>query len=304
MLQTPESKIAVPALPDSFVPRPGLLAALDGDDPADERATLVCAPGGYGKTTLLAHWAVAAGRTGPGLAWVNLDRGDNDPRRLWTGVLAALTAHPAVPMDGPLHELARAAASVEESAGPTFVADLLDALDGLPTRIPLVLHDVHELAARAALRGLQTIVAARPSGLRLVLSSRLDPPLSLGTLRSAGRLRELRAGRLRFSPAEAGAVLQRRGLRPTPAQVQGLHACTGGWPIAVHLVGTVLCAGVEPDAFSPGSPRPPGPSRTSSSMRFSAVSRTRTGSSLRPSPRTTPVPSGPTHATEWSGSLA
>jgi LuxR family transcriptional regulator, maltose regulon positive regulatory protein len=181
MLQIPESKIAVPALPDPFVPRRELLAALVGDDPADERVTLVCAPGGYGKTALLAHWALAAGTAGPGLAWVNLDRGDNDPRRLWTGVLAALTAHPAVPRDGPLHELARAAASVEDSAGPTFVADLRDALDALPQRIPLILHDVHELAARAVLRGLRTIVAARPLGLRLVLSSRLDPPLSLGT---------------------------------------------------------------------------------------------------------------------------
>jgi LuxR family transcriptional regulator, maltose regulon positive regulatory protein len=181
MLQIPESKIAVPALPDPFVPRRELLAALVGDDPADERVTLVCAPGGYGKTALLAHWALASGTAGPGLAWVNLDRGDNDPRRLWTGILAALTAHPAVPRDGPLHELARAAASVEDSAGPTFVADLRDALDALPQRIPLILHDVHELAARAVLRGLRTIVAARPLGLRLVLSSRLDPPLSLGT---------------------------------------------------------------------------------------------------------------------------
>ena len=248
MLQIPESKIAVPALPDPFVPRRGLLAALVGDDPADERVTLVCAPDGYGKTTLLVHWTLAAG-AGPGLAWVNLDRGDNDPRRLWAGVLAALTAHPAVPMDGPLHELARAATSVEETAGPTFVADLLDALDSLPTRIPLVLYGVHELAARAALRGLQTIVAARPLGLRLVLSSRLDPPLSLGTLRSAGGLRELRADRLRFSADEAGAVLEQQGLRLTPAQTRELHACTGGWPTGVRLAGTVLCAGTEPDAF-------------------------------------------------------
>jgi LuxR family transcriptional regulator, maltose regulon positive regulatory protein len=95
MLHIPESKIAVPALPDPFVPRRELLAALVGDDPADERVILVCAPGGYGKTALLAHWALAAGTAGPGLAWVNLDRGDDDPRRLWTGVLAARTPGPA-----------------------------------------------------------------------------------------------------------------------------------------------------------------------------------------------------------------
>ena len=90
MLQIPKSKIAVPALPDPFVPRRGLLAALVGDDPADERVTLVCAPDEDGKTTLLVHWALAAGTAGPGLAWVNLDWGDNDPRRLWAGVLPAL----------------------------------------------------------------------------------------------------------------------------------------------------------------------------------------------------------------------
>jgi LuxR family maltose regulon positive regulatory protein len=92
-------------------------------------------------------------------------------------------------------------------------------------------------------------VAARPSGLRLVLSSRLDPPLALGTLRLAGGLRELRADRLRFSVDEAGVALEQQGLRLSPAQMRGLHACTGGWPTGVRLAGTVLCAGAKPDAF-------------------------------------------------------
>ena len=303
MLQIPEPKIAVPPTPRSVRAAAGaVLAALVGDDPADERVTLVCAPGGYGKTTLLAHWALAAGRTGPGLAWVNLDRGDDDPRRLWTGILAALTDHPGLPgrkalcTSSPVRR-----PSVEESGGRMFFADLLDALDGLPTRVPPVRHDVHELAAPAALRGLQTIVAARPLGLRLVLSSRLDPLLSLGTLRSAGGLRELRADRLRFSADEAGAVLEQQGLRLTPAQTRELHACTGGWPTAVHLVGTVPAPVSSPTHFSPGSPRPPGPSRISSSMRFSPASPIGTGSSLRLSPRTTLLPYWPTQVREWSG---
>jgi len=248
MLQIPESKIAVPALPVPFVPRPGLLGALGGDDPTDERVTLVCAPAGYGKTTLLAHWALAAG-TGPGPAWVNLDSADDDPRRLQTGILAALTAHPAVPADGRLRELARTVRSGGYQAPPSFVAELVHAFDGLAVRVPLVLHDVHELAAPAALRELETIVAARPPGLRLVLSSRLDPPLSLGTLRSAGLLRQLRADRLRFSAEATGAVLGQQGLRLTPAQTRELHACTHGWPTGVRLAGTVLCAGTDPDAF-------------------------------------------------------
>jgi DNA-binding NarL/FixJ family response regulator len=249
MLQVPESKIAIPELPDPFVPRRALLAELAGDDPADRRVTLVCAPGGYGKTTLLAHWALVAGRIGPPPAWVNLDRDDDDPHQLWNGVVAALTAHPAVPADGPLRELAESAASVGDPAGPAFVADLVDALDGLAVRVPLVLHNVHEVRAPGALRALAAMVAARPSSLRLVLSSRLDPPLPLATLRSGARLREFRADRLRFSVDEAGDVLERQGLRLGPAQIRQLHACTGGWPTAVHLTGVVLCGGADPDAF-------------------------------------------------------
>ena len=82
-----------------------------------------------------------------------------------------------------------------------------------------------------------------------MLSSRLDPPLSLGTLRSAGRLRELRADRLRFSADEAGAILEQQGLRLTPTQTRELHACTRGWPTGVRLAGAVLYAGADPDAF-------------------------------------------------------
>jgi LuxR family transcriptional regulator, maltose regulon positive regulatory protein len=259
MLPMPESKIAVPAVPDLLVQRPRLLAALDRDDPSGERVTLVCAPRGYGRTTLLAHWARVTSATGPGVAWVTLDRGDDDPRRLWTGILAALTAHPAIPPGSPLHELARAPISATESAGPAFVADVLDALDGLPVRVPLVLHDVHELVAPAALRALEAIVAARPAGLRVVLSSRLDPPLSLGTLRSAGRLDELRADRLRFSPDEAGAVLHAEGVRLSPAQTWEVHARTAGWPTGVRLAGAVLRAGADPDAFLVRFVADPGP---------------------------------------------
>src|SRR3954452_18527215 len=91
------SKTAVPSLPSEFVPRPALLAALD--DGEDRALTLVCAPPGYGKTLLLADWARSQD---PPCAWVTLDEEDDDPRRLWTAVLAALTACPAVPEDSRL----------------------------------------------------------------------------------------------------------------------------------------------------------------------------------------------------------
>ena len=97
MLPIPNSKVAVPALPGLFLPRPRLLAALgQGDKRGDQSVTLVCAPSGFGKTALLSHWAhtTAGTQRGTGVAWLDLDPGDDDSRRLSQGVLAALTAHP------------------------------------------------------------------------------------------------------------------------------------------------------------------------------------------------------------------
>jgi LuxR family maltose regulon positive regulatory protein len=251
MLSIPESKIAVPALPDLFLPRPRLLAALShGDEPGEDSVTLVCAPSGFGKTALLSQWAHATAdtRRGTGVAWLDLDSGDDDPRRLWQGVLAALAACPAVPPDSTLHELARVAPRADPNE-PEFLDDLIEALDALPVPVPLVLHDVHEIVAPAALRALQAIVAARPAGVRILLCSRLDPPLPLDALRAAGVLRELRADRLRFSPEESGGVLRGFALRLTPAQVAAVHTRTGGQPAGLCLTGAVLRSNPDVDAF-------------------------------------------------------
>src|SRR3954447_6840268 len=86
MSLVPHVKIAVPQLPGELVGRAGLRAELDAAGGAD--AVLVCAPAGYGKTVVLADWAGAGG--GSDTAWVSVDRDDNDPRRLWAAVVAAL----------------------------------------------------------------------------------------------------------------------------------------------------------------------------------------------------------------------
>src|SRR3954467_9844943 len=94
------SKTAVPSLPSEFVPRPALLTALD--DGEDRALTLVCAPPGYGKTLLLADWVH---RGDVDCAWVSLDEDDDDPRRLWTSVLAALAVCPATASSSLLRDL-------------------------------------------------------------------------------------------------------------------------------------------------------------------------------------------------------
>ena len=94
----PSAKIVLPRLPAGFVVRPALRAALDGADSA--QVGLVCAPAGFGKTLLLADWARTS--TGADVAWVGLDRDDNDPKRLWASVIAAVAACPSVPADSRL----------------------------------------------------------------------------------------------------------------------------------------------------------------------------------------------------------
>ena len=245
MSLVPPAKIAVPQLPRGLVGRAGLWADLDAAGGAD--AALVCAPAGYGKTVLLADWAQAStgADIGSDTAWVSLDRDDNDPQRLWTAVVAALAGCPSVPPGSRLH----APWVWRPDAQPEFLAELTDAVQALPRPVRLILDDVHELADPVALHGLQTLLRNRPTGFQLVLSSRFDPPLSLPRLRLAGRLCELRADRLRFSPAETATLLERSGLNLTPAQVDTLHQRTGGWAAGLRLAALALSRTTDRDGF-------------------------------------------------------
>ena len=134
-------------------------------------------------------------------------------------------------------------------AQPEFLAELADAVQTLPRPIRLILDDVHELVDPVALHGLQTLMRNRPAGLQLVLSTRFDPPLSLPRLRLAGGLWQLRADRLRLSPAEAAALLEGSGLRLTPGQVDTLHQRTGGWAAGLRLAALAVTRTADRDAF-------------------------------------------------------
>lgn len=226
--RVPGTKLAVPDLPPRRVPRRRLLAMLDVA--GNSTATLVNAPAGAGKTLLLAEWVRT--RAGAATAWVSLDADDNDDRRFWSALLGALSASRSVPEASALRRLAVPASP---STDPGFVAEVVNALDDLPSPVLLVLDDVHELTSPQALHGLESLLKHRPAGLRLILSTRRDPHVPLARLRLADQLTEIRADHLRFTPDEARAMLAAAGIDLDPDQLHRLLEQTEGWAAGLRL---------------------------------------------------------------------
>jgi LuxR family transcriptional regulator, maltose regulon positive regulatory protein len=228
-----ETKFYVPRSRRGLVPRPRLSERLDRG--AASKLLLVSAPAGFGKTTLLAEWlaAVPAAPAGERLvAWLSLDRGDNDPASFWTYVIAALRT---------------AASGVGESAlallqaprSPpieTVLTALLNDLGAVAGDIVLVLDDYHVIDTRDVQDGMAFLLDHLPPRLHVVIASRADPALPLARLRARGELAEIRAAELRFIPDEAAAYLnEMMGLQLTARDVAALEGRTEGWIAALQL---------------------------------------------------------------------
>ena len=243
MRPVPSSKISIPELPPDLVHRTELLRQLD----AVADVGLVSAPAGYGKTLLVAEWARASTETDT--AWVRVDR-DDDQRRLWSAVLAAVARSLTLSVDGPPHTGFDGGDWDLSSAGqPDFLAKLIEALAALPRPLRLVFDDLDELTDAATLHGLQNFLRDRPSNVVVVLVSRLDPPFHLHRLRLEGRLTELRSDCLQFNRVEGGTLLRRAGLRLNPRQVDQLYQQTDGWPAGLRLAAAAMDATTDVDSF-------------------------------------------------------
>jgi LuxR family maltose regulon positive regulatory protein len=240
MAGVPRAKTSAPRLPLEFVPRPKLVAALDRGETC--ALTLVSAPPGYGKTVLLAEWAA---QSDIACAWVSLDEDDDDPRRLWSAVLAALVACPDIPPSSRLRTLV----VPQTEVGVEFFTELSDALAAIPTRVRLVLDDAHHLHSHASLYGLEFLLRAHLRNVRLLLASRFDPVLPVGRLRLEERLCELRPEQLAFSVGETEALVGLCGLHLDGRQAAILHARTDGWVAGIRLAALPLRDHREPDAF-------------------------------------------------------
>lgn len=226
------TKLYIPHGRAALVPRPRLSARLDAG--LGGRLTLVSAPAGFGKTTLLAEWIrELAQRPGaPAVGWLSLDEGDSDPARFWSYTIAALQA--ARP------EVGRAALALLHAPQPpqisTIVTTLINEVAGVPGRVVVVLDDYHLIDSPAVHDGLAFLLDHLPPQLHLVVAGRADLPLPLARLRARGQLAELRTEDLRFTPDEAAAFLhQVLGPELSPENAATLAARTEGWIAGLQL---------------------------------------------------------------------
>jgi LuxR family maltose regulon positive regulatory protein len=235
------TQFAIPAPPVGIIPRPRLDALLSAG--LEQPVTLVCGPAGSGKTSLLSSVLATARQPPP--AWVSLGQDDDEPGRLWGAILASLRRSGCAPEDSALHALAP---PVRDSRR-AFLPLLLNAIAELPDPVVLVLDDVHVLRERECLQQLAFLVLHAPANLRLVLSARADPPLSLHLLRVSGRLAEIRAADLAFTVDEAAELLAAHGLSLPEASVRTLWARTEGWSAGLRLAALSLQGREDPEAF-------------------------------------------------------
>jgi LuxR family transcriptional regulator, maltose regulon positive regulatory protein len=221
------TKLYIPPARPEVVPRPRLIARLN--DGLRRRLTLVAAPAGFGKTTLIGAWIAGCGRPA---AWLSLDAGESDPARFLAYLVAALrTAVPTLGV-GAL----RALQSTQPPPIEAVLTVLLNEIAALPNAIVLVLDDYHAIEAAPVDQAIAFLVEHLPPQLHLVIASREDPPLPLARLRAQGQLNELRAADLRFTAAEAAEFLNTvMGLDLAADDIAALETRTEGWVAGLQL---------------------------------------------------------------------
>ncbi len=243
------TKLFIPPRRPMVVPRPRLLTRLD--DGLHRKLTLVCAPAGFGKTTLIGEWAAALRKTHAAeLAWLSLDEHDSDPTRFLTHLIAALQTLPAHAKQGGAAPFGANLVEMLQSAQPppldSLLTTLLNEISAIPHKFVLVLDDYHVIESLAVDHTLTFLLdhltpqpdaqEDLPRGMHLVISSRMDPTIPLSRLRAGDQMTELREADLRFTPAETAAFLNDTvGLTLAAADVAALAARTEGWVAGLQL---------------------------------------------------------------------
>jgi LuxR family maltose regulon positive regulatory protein len=223
------TKIQVPPLPPKTVRRARLLEALDRGLQPNMRLTLISAPAGYGKTTLLSEWSRLCGVE---VTWVSLDELDNDIARFIGQMAAALQK--IEPDAG--EATAQAFQSPRTPPLDSVLIPLLNNMSAIQNPFVLVFDDYHLIQAQPIHDALVFLLERLPSQVHIAVATRIDPPFPLGRLRGRGQLTELRAADLRFTLEETTAFLnQATEFDLSLKDITALHTRTEGWIAGLQL---------------------------------------------------------------------
>ena len=221
------TKLFPPPLRSKVIFRSHLIERLN--EGLHHKLTLISAPAGFGKTTLVSEWLVNCERLA---TWLSLDEGDNDPARFLAYLVTALQTIAPNIGKGVLDALQ----SPQPPSVESILIALLNEIEALPDKFLLILDDYHVLDARPVDDALTLLLEHLPHQMHLVLITREDPRLHLARLRAADQLTELRATDLRFTFDEASGFLnQTMGLSLSEEDISALESRTEGWVAGLQL---------------------------------------------------------------------
>jgi LuxR family transcriptional regulator, maltose regulon positive regulatory protein len=212
------------------------------DQAVKKRVTVISAPPGSGKTSLLRAWADRSTSL-PRVAFVSVDRDEQDAQRFWRAVLDAIRG------SAPLMEPHTQSAATVAPDGEELVDTVVSELAGQVEPVVLIIDDLHELRSADAIGQLERLLAVLPSSAGVVLSSRRDPAIRLHRFRLAGEMAEIRAGDLRFSERETGELLAASGVGLSAGGTAALYRRTEGWAAGLRLAVISLSRHPDPERF-------------------------------------------------------
>jgi len=221
------TKFHVPKAALETIPRPRLMEKLNAG--VSRKLTVISAPAGFGKTTLLSEWVAGSRRP---VAWLSLDVNDNDPVQFWTYFVGAVQRLESRVGEGAFNML-------RTLPDPPIRSVLTSLLNEIADKLPeflFLLDDYHLISARPINDDLSFLIEHLPPNMHLVIAGRADPPLPLSRLRANAQLTELRADDLRFTPEEAEELFRRLVVKGLGQEdISALMARTEGWIAGLQM---------------------------------------------------------------------
>ena len=235
------TKFFVPSVSHDLLDRPRLRTLLQKS--LQYPLTIISAPAGFGKTTLLSSWIQSLPTHHPRIAWLSLDEEDNDPQLFWTYVLSALSTHQS---EG-LISLFKSLQSPQAPSLKYLLKGLINILAESRQQFVLILDDYHLITEQQVHTTLSYLVEYLPAQMHIILSTRTDPPLPLSKLRARQQLLEIHTDQLRCTTEETKAFFKIvMGIQLPEETIEEVTAHTEGWLVGLQLIGLSLRESTHP----------------------------------------------------------